>query len=79
MNIDPIIVVHKGGIIIFADGRVIFPHKDPPENPQVLGEIAQLATAMYHVAKLNDSKYRAVTLEYLNSAMEEKTKGLSAV
>jgi hypothetical protein len=74
---NPIVVVDHGGVIIFADGRIVYKHKDPPEDALLVGEIGMIASTMYYVALMKDSTYRSSTLEYLNRALEEKTKALS--
>jgi hypothetical protein len=75
MELNPIIVVHSKGIIIFADGKVVFPQVNP--NPELVAEIAEIANIVGYVAKMRDSKYRTSTLETLNAALEEKAKMLS--
>jgi hypothetical protein len=74
---NPIVVINRQGVIIYTDGRVIFPHKDPPENAHILEEIATIATIMCYVASMKDSTYRSATLTYLNAAIEEKNKTIT--
>lgn len=75
----PIVIVDHGGAIIFADGRIVYKHKDPPKDPLIVEAIGMIATTMYYVASMKDSTYRSSTLAYLNSALEDKTKALSAL
>lgn len=71
---SPIIVVNRKGVIIYSNCDVIFPYKDPPENPQIVEEIGIFATTMYYVASMKASTYRSSTLDHLNSALRKRQK-----